>query len=332
MEFFDSHRRLFGMAFLLFTVLTFFVAILPALDNQSSNQPLATAIPLSESALRGKNIYISNGCVGCHTQQVRSVDMDRVWGDRPGMAADYADHHRVSAWINTATLMGTERTGPDLSNVGKRQPSVDWNLIHLYNPRAVVKASIMPAYPWLFEQKTKLRPGEVLVNVPSAFKADSTMQVVASRDALDLVAYLVALKQAPIPVEKTQPFLYARTMKGPLVSKEPNATGKLLYTTHCQSCHQSSGLGLPGAFPPLKGSKVVQSQNLELYIDIIMHGYDAREEYGVMPAVGSNAHFTEKELTAIINYERTSWGNSMGKISEEDVKKIMDTLKTKISK
>ena len=92
------------------------------------------AEPLSEQAIKGKAIYIANGCVACHTQQVRNVDMDKVWGTRPSIAADYAGNNRTDFWRNTATLMGTERTGPDLTNIGNRQPSIDWNLVHLYNP------------------------------------------------------------------------------------------------------------------------------------------------------------------------------------------------------
>ncbi|MEZ4790278.1 MAG: cbb3-type cytochrome c oxidase subunit II [Flavobacteriales bacterium] len=47
--------------------------------------------------------------------------------------------------------MGSERTGPDLTNIGKRQPGVQWHLLHLYDPR-MVQGSIMPRYPWLFEE------------------------------------------------------------------------------------------------------------------------------------------------------------------------------------
>lgn len=159
MEFFDNHKKLYRTAFLFFLVLTTLVAIMPALNNQKNNLPLPNAIPLSGDALKGKAIYISNGCVGCHTQQVRNADMDKVWGTRPGIAADYATNHRTDFWRNTATLMGTERTGPDLTNTGVRQPSLDWNLVHLYNPRIVVKESIMPAFPWLFTIKRKLQKG-----------------------------------------------------------------------------------------------------------------------------------------------------------------------------
>jgi cytochrome c oxidase cbb3-type subunit 2 len=105
-----------------------------------------------------------------------------------------------------------------------------------------------------------------------------------------------------------------------------------LYTANCQSCHQANGEGLPGAFPSLKGSPVVNGNNLQLYIDIIMNGYDARPEFGVMPAVGNNAGLSAAEVTAIINHERNSWGNNAEKVTEPDVKKLMDFVKLKTAK
>lgn len=121
MEFFNNHKSLFTATAVLFLVLTLFVAIMPALDNQARNAPLPNAEPLSEAARKGKALYIANGCVACHTQQVRNVEMDKMWGTRPSISADYADIKRQDLWRNTATLMGTERTGPDLINVGNRQ-------------------------------------------------------------------------------------------------------------------------------------------------------------------------------------------------------------------
>ncbi len=155
MEYFNNHKKLFLTALGLFLSLTLLVALIPAIYNQDNNAPLPGAQQLTGDALKGKALYVANGCVACHTQQVRNIDMDKVWGDRPSIAADYAANHRTDFWRNTATLMGTERTGPDLTNIGNRQPSIDWQLLHLYQPRAVVKQSIMPAYQWMFEYKEK---------------------------------------------------------------------------------------------------------------------------------------------------------------------------------
>jgi cytochrome c oxidase cbb3-type subunit 2 len=146
-------------------------------------------VPLNAEQARGREIYVGEGCSYCHTQFVRPLRQDRVWG-RASVAGDYT--------YDTPQLLGTERTGPDLSNVGVRQPSDVWHSIHLYEPRAVVSGSIMPAYPWLFAAKDKADPGDVVVNVPAAY-APPNKVIVATADEQALVAYLLALKQAPLP-------------------------------------------------------------------------------------------------------------------------------------
>lgn len=335
MELFNNHKKLFTTATLLFVGLTMLVAIMPAINNQANNQPLPGAEELSPEAGRGKALFIANGCVACHTQQVRNVDMDKVWGSRPSLAADYAGISRQDFWRNSATLMGTERTGPDLTDVGNRQPSIDWNLVHLFNPRIVVKESVMPAYPWMFTLKDEPGENDVVVSIPEAYMKGKMGKVVASRDALDLVAYLQSLKQVKLPDgTETPEFLYKREAK----KQETDAGGMMvvdgqaLYAANCQACHQANGEGLAGAFPPLKGSEIVTAdKHLELYVDIIMNGYDARPEYGAMAPVGANLDWTEHEVAAIINYERTSWGHEGKTVTPEEVKKIMDFINIKIA-
>ena len=331
MELFDNHKKLFRTAALFFIGLTILVAIVPALNNQKNNAPLPNAEPISKDAIKGKAIYIANGCVGCHTQQVRNIDMDKVWGERPGIPADYAGNHRTDFWRNTATLMGTERTGPDLTNIGTRQPSIEWNLVHLYNPRIVVKESIMPAYPWMFTVKKEPAKGDVIVNVPAAYVEGKQGKVVATKEAIYLVAYLQSLKQTKLPDGSPAPeFLYKREEKkqaGSAQTKELD--GAALYTANCQSCHQANGEGLPGAFPSLKGSQVVLNDNPEQMVDIIMNGYDAKPGFGVMPPVGTNAGLSVEEIVAIMNHEKTSWGNNAKKVSPDEIQKLIEFVKLK---
>jgi cytochrome c oxidase cbb3-type subunit II len=335
MDIFSNHKRLFVTAFGFFVALSLVVAILPAIYNQNNNAPLPGSVALTEEELKGKHVFISNGCVACHSQQVRNVEMDKMWGVRPSVAADYASNTRMTWWMNTATLMGTERTGPDLTNIGTRMPSADWHLLHLYNPRAVVAQSIMPAYTWMFELKNTIDENDKVVNVPVEFLKGKTGTVVAKEEALQLVAYLQSLKQVPLPDGKVAPeFLYKKeridaeikTSTGNEVKAELD--GAQLYATNCQACHQANGEGLRGAFPPLKGSSIVLNDNPETMIDIIMNGYNAREEYAVMAAVGTINNLKPAEVAAIVNHERTSWGNSARKISEEEVEKIMAFIKT----
>lgn len=314
------------MAFLLFVALSFFVVILPALNNQNRNAPLPGTEPLTGDVLAGKHVFIANGCVSCHSQQVRNVDMDKNWGSRPSVAADYANNTRMNWWMNTATLMGTGRIGPDLTNIGNRLPSAEWHLLHLYNPRAVVEESIMPAYPWLFEWKERADEGDKVISVPEAFRKTNGGKLVAREEALQLVAYLQSLKQTPLPDGIATPeFLYNRKREQGAVTEggEIKLDGGQLYAGNCQACHQANGEGLSGAFPPLKGSKIVLDDNPEILIEIIMKGYNGREEYAEMPAVGKMNGLTAAEITAIINHERTSWGNDARVIPLEDVEKIL---------
>src|SRR5690606_18299773 len=146
--------------------------------------------------------------------------------------------------------------------------------------------SIMPAYPWLFELKENPGEKDVVINVPKAYLKGKTGTVVATEDALNLVAYLQALKQTKLPEGNAAPdFLYKRPEKTVAEGATIELDGPTLYATNCQSCHQANGEGLPGAFPALKGSEVVTGDNLELFVDIIMNGYDARPEFGMMPPI-----------------------------------------------
>jgi len=329
MEFFNDHKKLFGTALLLFVFLTIIVAILPAMQNERKNKLLPGAEILSAEAAKGKELFIANGCVACHTQQVRNVEMDKTWGSRPSIAADYAGSRRTDVWRNTATLMGTERTGPDLTTIGTRQPSAEWQLTHLYNPRILVAPSVMPAYPWLFTVKKAPGKGEVIVNVPEGYVAKG-QKVIATQEALQLVAYLASLKQTPLPDGAPTPeFLYKKAAKAETAAAGKELDGEALYVANCQACHQPNGEGLPGAFPPLKGSKIVLDDNVELMISIIMNGYEGRikEGYGPMPAVGVNNHLTPEEIAAIMNHEKSSWGNNAKKADPEQVKKYISTLK-----
>lgn len=334
MEIFNDHKKLFGAALLLFVGLSLFVAIMPALRNQKNNAPLPDSEALSGDALAGKHVFISEGCVACHSQQVRNVDMDKTWGSRPGIAADYANNTRMNWWMNTATLMGTERTGPDLTDIGNRLPSADWHLLHLFNPRIVVDQSIMPAYPWLFEWKNTPEAGDKVITLPDGTVHKKGRNLVARKEALQLVAYLQSLKQTPLPDGTTPPeFLYRNDSAQdqiPTSNSEQllKVDGARLYAANCQACHQANGEGLPGAFPPLKASPIVVNDNPEILIEILMKGYNGRDEYGEMPAVGTNNSLTAEEVAAIINHERTSWGNNARVISLEEVKKILEQIET----
>ena len=172
---------------------------------------------------------------------------------------DYAMNQRMDVWRNTANLLGSERTGPDLTNIGERQPSVDWQLLHLYQPRAVVEQSVMPAYQWLFKEKDYLEKGDVEVKVPEKFLQNKFKKVVATKDAINLVAYLLSLKQLKLPDGTTPPeFLYKQKEKAAATGGGTALPdGGEIYNGNCVACHQANGDALPGAFPHLKASPIV---------------------------------------------------------------------------
>jgi cytochrome c oxidase cbb3-type subunit 2 len=88
---------------------------------------------------------------------------------------------------------------------------------------------------------------------------------------------------------------------------------------------------LKGAFPPLKGSKIVLDDDPEIMIDIIMNGYSGRaaEGFGIMPPVGTTNNLSAEEITAIMNHEKTSWGNDAKTINADEVNKIIEFIKQK---
>lgn len=162
------------------------LVVLPYVQVRDIAAPAGLA-PYTEQQARGRELYVANGCVYCHSQQPRDrnfgPDLERGWG-RVSVPADYV--------YDRPHLLGTMRTGPDLFNIGARQPSEDWHLGHLYQPRAYVKESNMPAYPFLFVQKSAAEDGDRVVALPPAYTPPGKV-VVATREAIDLVRYLQSL-------------------------------------------------------------------------------------------------------------------------------------------
>lgn len=114
--------------------------IVPLFFQHSTTEPVEGLEPYSALRLEGRDIYIREGCVGCHSQMVRPF---RAETERYG-------HYSVAGEFiyDRPFLWGSKRTGPDLHRVGGRY-SDEWHRVHLTNPRDVVPESIMPSYPWL---------------------------------------------------------------------------------------------------------------------------------------------------------------------------------------
>jgi cytochrome c oxidase cbb3-type subunit 2 len=126
------------------------VEIVPLFFQKSTTQPVAGLKPYTPLQLAGRDIYIREGCYGCHSQMIRPF---RAETERYG-------HYSVAgeAVYDRPFQFGSKRTGPDLARVGGRY-SDEWQRAHLENPRDLVPESNMPAYPWL--SRTMLNPKDI---------------------------------------------------------------------------------------------------------------------------------------------------------------------------
>lgn len=162
----------------------------------------ARASPPLSQAERGRRVYISEGCINCHTQFVRPNSPDvLMWG--PAAPLQQLRQQRPP-------LIGNRRQGPDLAEVGGRRSAV-WLKAHFYDPPEVSGASIMPSYGFLFRD----RRGD------------------------DLVAYLASLKTTGAEQHRTAEMLWSPSSSA--VAQANANDGELLFRRHCATCHSADG-------------------------------------------------------------------------------------------
>ncbi|MGZ5047532.1 MAG: cytochrome-c oxidase, cbb3-type subunit II [Usitatibacter sp.] len=116
------------------------VEIVPLFFQRSTTEPVAGLKPYTPLQLAGRDIYVREGCYGCHSQMIRPFRAETERYGHYSVAGEFVYDHPFQ-W-------GSKRTGPDLARVGGRYGD-EWHRIHLNNPRDVVPESNMPAYPWL---------------------------------------------------------------------------------------------------------------------------------------------------------------------------------------
>ena len=198
--------------------------------------------PLQGLALAGKKVYQNNGCMYCHSQQVRSerfgnwwdangeqktgADIKRSWGLRRTVSRDYI--------FDNPTMLGTMRTGPDLANIGVRNPSETWHHTHLLNPRSANAWSVMPSFAFFYTREKVVGgrsdkalslgrewTAKALAGEPEAIDLttaegktrlldfwlttpEEDYQVTPTADGEALVAYLLALRKAEVPLPEAK--------------------------------------------------------------------------------------------------------------------------------
>jgi len=124
------------------------VEIVPLFFTKDTTEPVQGMKPYSALRLEGRDVYIREGCYGCHSQMIRPFRAETERYGHYSVAGESVYDHPFQ-W-------GSKRTGPDLARVGGRY-SDDWQRVHLINPRDVVPESNMPAYPWLATNKIDAR-------------------------------------------------------------------------------------------------------------------------------------------------------------------------------
>ena len=168
------------------------VELLPLMVSDETTEPAENIEPYSPLRLAGRDIYVREGCYGCHSQMVRPF---RSETERYGPYSTAGE-----SVYDRPFQFGSRRTGPDLARVGGRY-SDEWHRLHLEDPRALVPESNMPGYPWLNEQTVdpelitaKLRTLKMLGDPYTDAQIETAAAQVDGRTEMDaLVAYLQGL-------------------------------------------------------------------------------------------------------------------------------------------
>lgn len=159
-------------------------------------------VPYFGEQLKGRGVYIDQGCIYCHSQQIRmkgyGADIRRNWGTRRSVPRDYI--------FEKPHQLGTMRTGPDLASIGSRQPSAVWHALHLYNPQFTSPGSTMPRFAYLFTEMSASDalpagafPADV-IKIPPQLQRNGITQLVPNERGKALIEYLRGLnKTFPLP-------------------------------------------------------------------------------------------------------------------------------------
>ena len=154
------------------------VEMIPTFLVKSNVPTIAAVKPYSSLELQGRDLYIKEGCSNCHTQMVRPFRSE---------TERYGEYSKAGEYVyDRPFLWGSKRTGPDLQRVGQKYPN-SWHYNHMMDPTSMSPGSIMPPYPWLFDNEidystlpAKIR---VLQRLGTPYPAGFDQQAVADAQA-----------------------------------------------------------------------------------------------------------------------------------------------------
>ncbi len=153
------------------------VQIIPTLMVKSNIPTISSVNPYTPLELEGRDIYIREGCVSCHSQMIRPFRSEVVRYGPYSRAGEFVYDHPF--------LWGSKRTGPDLLRLGGKYAD-SWHLNHMYDPQSTSPGSIMPAYPWLLfnalDTERTLKKMEVMVDLGVPYSEDDISNGLATLD------------------------------------------------------------------------------------------------------------------------------------------------------
>lgn len=254
---------IFAGSVLILAAVVAVVVVLPFFHT-SQTKPSGIFRQRDQAEAGGRQLYIENGCVYCHSQSIRTID----WGlgaERIAQAGDYLADRPV--------LLGSQRTGPDLSQQGGEHPD-DWHMAHFVNPRYTSPMSIMPAFEFLGEDKID--------------KLTAYVQSLGMKDADRRTARQEKWKERAIEAyesgpEKNVQWLHDnvpepwRDLPNPYPTSEAGlARGHKIYQDFCMGCHGPIGDGMgpaqPYLYPPPLNFTVLKDREISggiLYYQIM---------------------------------------------------------------
>ncbi len=187
--------------------------------------------PMTDQEKEGYKLFVQNGCSYCHTQFVREMD----WGlgaERIAQAGDYIDR--------SPTLMGSKRTGPDLSEEGGEHPD-DWHVAHFMNPRYTSPVSVMPSFKYLGPENIQKLIHLVQFEGMKAADKRVNRQQYWKKQARDM--FLAGEDRNIEWLHEMVPEVW-RKMPNPYPPLEANlARGKKIFQQFCIGCHGPIGDG-----------------------------------------------------------------------------------------
>ncbi|MCG6907465.1 MAG: cbb3-type cytochrome c oxidase subunit II [Desulfobacteraceae bacterium] len=247
---------------LLLAAIVFMVVYMPWATR--TEDPSEIFRPRSAVEARGRALYIANGCVYCHSQSIRTID----WGlgaERIAQAGDYI--------MDQPILLGSARTGPDLSQEGGEHPD-DWHLAHFTNPRYTRTLSIMPAVAYLGQQN--LEDLTAYVQGLGQKQADRRMERQRFWKQEAIRAYEAGPEANVAWLAETVPEGW-RNLPNPYPTSEAGlARGHKIYQDFCLGCHGPVGDGMgpaqPYLYPPPLNFTILKNREISggiLYYQIM---------------------------------------------------------------